>query len=210
MENTYWAASERGKIADEVLLRVTSQKEFLQSSGYISEMRKSYTTYYGTSYIDTIDQSLKAIHVNHYANLIRHIHVMVTSQRPAWEPRAINSDLESQATTLLASALLDNLMREKQVDKKLNESVEKALFLREAWISLDWAATGGEVYGKNDETGEPIYEGDIEVNTHTLLDITRDYSRRDMNHQWYIVRKFKKTNMILLQNIQKWRKRLLR
>ena len=191
MAKTYWAAEEKGKIAGEILARVKDNREYIISAGYISELRKSYRTFYGTSYIENIDQSLKAIHLNHYANLIRHVHVMITSQRPAWEPRAINSDLESQATTLLASGLLDYYMREKHIEKKLNQSTEKSLFLREGWISLDWNATGGEIYGENPDSGEPIYEGDVEVNTHTLLDITRDYRRRDMNHQWYIVRKFK-------------------
>jgi len=190
MENVYWAAKEREKIADIILDKVKDHKDYLQASGYIGEMRKSYRAFYGTAYIESIDQSLKAIHLNHYANLIRHVHVMITSQRPAWEPRAINSDLESQATTLLASSLLDYYMREKHIDMKLNEATEKALFLREGWMSLDWNATSGEIYGQTEE-GQAIYEGDVEVNTHTMLDITRDYKRRDMNHQWYIVRKFK-------------------
>lgn len=191
MAKTYWAAQEKDKIADEILDRVKACREYIISAGYIGELRKSYRTFYGTSYIENIDQSLKAIHLNHYANLVRHVHVMITSQRPAWEPRAINSDLESQATTLLASGLLDYYMREKHIEKKLNQSTEKSLFLREGWISLDWNATGGEIYGENPDNGEPIYEGDVEVNTHTLLDITRDFRRRDMNHQWYVVRKFK-------------------
>jgi hypothetical protein len=190
MAKLYWAAEPKEKLSGIILDKVKDHKDYLQASGYIGEMRKSYRAFYGTAYIETIDQSLKAIHMNHYGNLIRHVHVMVTAQRPAWEPRAINSDLESQATTLLASSLLDYYMREKNIDKKLNESTEKAMFLREGWMSLDWNATSGEVYGQT-EDDQPIYEGDVEVNTHTMLDITRDYKRRDMNHQWYIVRKFK-------------------
>jgi hypothetical protein len=186
----YWAAKPKGEIADIILDKVQDHKDYLQAAGYIGELRKSYRAFYGTSYIESIDQSLKAIHMNHYANLVRHVHVMVTAQRPAWEPRAINSDLESQATTLLASSLLDYYMREKLIDKKLSEAVERALFLRESWISLDWNATSGDIYGETEE-GMPIYEGDVEVNSHSMLDITRDYKRRDMNHQWFIVRKFK-------------------
>lgn len=186
----YWAASTEN-IAKEMLDRVESQQRYLKSSGILSELRKSYREFYGNIYIESIDQSLKAIHVNHYANLIRHMLSMITSTRPAWEPRAVNSDLESQSTTTLASGLLDYYLREKHIEKKLISSTEMSLFLREGWISIDWDATSGEIYGENPESGEPIYQGDVVVNTHTLLDVTRDFKKRDMNHQWYIVRKFK-------------------
>lgn len=189
--DTYWAAKEGLGICDEILDKVDDYKKYMEVSGFLSELRKSYKTYYGQTYIENIDQSLKAIHVNHYANLVRHLHVMVTAQRPAWEPRAINSDLESQATTTLAAGLLDYYMREKHIEKKLIKAVEMALFLREGWISLEWNANGGEIFGVNPESGEPIFEGDVEVKNHTILDIVRDYRRRDMNHQWHIVRQFK-------------------
>ena len=80
-------------------------------------------------------------------------------------------------------------MREKHIEKKLNRSTELALFLKEGWITLDWNATGGEIYGTTDE-GQPIYEGDVEVNVHTILDVVRDVRQRDMNHKWFIVRTF--------------------
>lgn len=189
--DTYWAQKQGIEIAAEIFNRVEEYKKYVEASGMLTELRKSYSTYYGQTYIENVDQSLKAIYINHYGNLIRHILVMVTQQRPAWEPKAINTDLESQATTTLASGLLDFFMREKQIEKKLNESVEKALFLKEGWFSIDWNATSGKVYGVNPESGEPIYEGDVEINTHTILDVVRDFRRRDMKHQWYIVRKFK-------------------
>lgn len=186
--NKYWASVEREKVASEIMTKVTNFKKYCEKTGILSDLRKSYDTYYGTTKIDDVDQSLKAIHVNHYANLIRHIHVMVTSTRPAWEVRAVNSDAESQADTQLASGLLDYYMREKRLDKMLTEAVEKGLFLKEGWISMSWDVNGGQVYGRNPETGDPIYEGDVDFKAHTLLDITRDYTRKSMDHDWYIIR----------------------
>lgn len=191
MDLQYWAAKGPDEIAKEIMAKVDGYKQYIDTSGMLGELRKSYDTFYGSTEIQDVDQSLKAIHVNHYASYIRNIHNMVTSSRPAWEAQAVNTDLETQADTILAGGLLDFYMREKQIETKLIDSALKALFLKEGWISLGWNATGGKVYGVNPESQDPIHEGDFEVDTHTILDVTRDIKRRDMNHDWYIVRKFK-------------------
>lgn len=188
--NQYWAAKPSAEIGAEIMKRVDVQKKYLEQSGKLRDLRKSYDAYFGDPHINDVDQSLKAIHVNHYASYVRNIHNMVTSSRPAWEAQAVNTDLESQADTQLAGGLLDFYMREKHIETKLTESVLKALYLKEGWISLGWNATGGEVYGVNPETQDPIHEGDFVVNTRTLIDITRDIHRKDMNHQWYVERDF--------------------
>lgn len=184
----YWASVEREKIGAEMLSKVEKYNKHLESSGILKALKKSYDTYYGNIEIADVDQSLKAMHVNHYANLVRHIHVMVTSTRPAWEVRSVNTDSESQAATMLAGGLLDYYHREKKLDQSFIEAVEKCLFLKEGWISLGWNVTGGEIYGKNPETGDPIYEGDVEFKVHTLPDVIRDFTRKNMAHEWIILR----------------------
>jgi hypothetical protein len=186
----YWATLPKEEIGAEIMKRVDAQRKYLEKSGKLNELRKSNDQYHGDPHIADIDKSLKAINVNHFASYVRNIHNMVTASRPAWEPQAINTDLESQADTQLASGLLDYYMREKQIEAKLTESALKALYLKEGWISLGWNATGGEVYGMNPETGQPIYEGDFKVGTHLLTDVTRDIMRRDMKHGWYVLREF--------------------
>lgn len=191
MTDQYWATVDDDKIASEITKRYNSYLKFLLQSGKIAQLRKSHKTFYGTTDITVIDQSLQAIHLNHYGNLIRHVLVDVTSQRPAWEPRAINTDLESQANTQLASGLLDFYMREKHLEQVLNETVEQCLFLHEGWVSVSWDVTAGQIYAEDPENQKPIYEGDIKVSSHSILDVARDVKRRDMHHDWYIVREFK-------------------
>lgn len=183
----YWASVVKNDIGKEILDRVDHYKKFMEKTGLLNEIRKSYDTYFGQTYIDDVDQSLKAIHINHYANFIRHIHVMVTSTRPAWEPRAVNTDSESQAATQLGAGLLDFYMREKRLDRVLIKAAEQSLFLREGWVAMSWNVTGGEVYGQNPESNTPIYEGDVEFKNFHILNVIRDVSRRDMNHDWYIL-----------------------
>lgn len=186
----YWASKPKAEIGKEIMSRVLAQKKYLEQTGMLGELRKSYDTYFGPTYIADVDQSLKAMHINHYASYVRNIHNMVTASRPAWETQAVNTDLESQADTTLAGGLLDYYMREKQIETKLTESVLNALYLREGWLSLGWNVTGGNVYGVNPETQQPIHEGDFTVGSHLLTDITRDIQRKDMNHIWYVLREW--------------------
>jgi hypothetical protein len=186
----YWASKPTKEVAKEIADKWQSYKDYMSQSGMITDLKKSFNTYYYRPHIQDLDQSLKAIHINHYANSINHVHTMVTQTRPAWEPRAINTDVASQNNTQLASGLLDFYMREKHIEKKLSKSVLQSLMLKEGWISLDWNVTGGDIYGM-DENDQPIYEGDFEVENHTILDVARDVLRRDMNHEWLIVRKWR-------------------
>lgn len=189
--NQYWATKETKEVAKEILAKVDAYKQFMQQSGMIKDLRKSYETYYRRPHIQDVQQSLKAIHVNTYASNINHVLTTVTSTRPAWEPRAINTDLASQNNTQLASGLLDYYMKEKDVEKKVNKACELALFLKEGWVSLDWDVTAGEIYGKDPESGQAINEGDVEVDTYNILNMVRDFKRKDMGHEWLIPIKLK-------------------
>jgi hypothetical protein len=189
MANIYWAAETNENISSEIIAKWGDYKKYLLQSGMLRILRKSYQCYYGAPDIKDVDQSLKAIHVNNYASILRNLHVMITSSRPAWSCRAINSDLESQTSAELGEGLLDYYMREQGIEVKCNKATELALFLREGWVVVDWDVNKGDVIAY-DENQNPIFAGDVEVNTYSMIDVCRDIYKRDANHDWYIVRKF--------------------
>jgi hypothetical protein len=192
INSVYWAADSEENIGANIIDRFKSYRRYLSDVGIIETLRKSYRAYYGTSKIQDLDQSLKAIHVNNYASLIRNLHVMVTSQRPAWQPRAINSDLESQASAELGEGLLDFYMREKQLEQKINRATEFALFLKEGWAVVDWDVNAGDVIRPDEDMENPVFEGDISVQIYHMLDVARDiYKRENTNHKWFIVREYR-------------------
>jgi hypothetical protein len=186
MSDQYWASLPTTEIADELEARNEEYKEFLKKSGILSELRKSYRLFYGSSAIQESEDGQTEMSVNHYASLIRSIHTSVTNQRPAFQAMAVNTDYESQADTQLASGLIDYYMREKRLEDNFKEAAELALYLREGWVSASWDVSGGEIYGVNPETGEPIYEGDVEFKTHSILDVARD-TRNTQKQNWYIL-----------------------
>ncbi len=192
MQTKYWATASAEEIGSKVIDKYKAWQYYCRDTGIVKELRKSYKQFYGTTEVKDAGESLRAVHVNNYASLVRNLHVMVTSQRPAWQPRAINSDLESQAAADLGSGLLDYYMREKHLEAKLNRATELALVLREGWTVVDWDVNAGEVIRTDENQENPIFEGDVSVTNYSMLDVCRDvYKRNHTSHAWYIVRGYR-------------------
>ena len=69
---------------------------------YIDKIKRSWRAYHGMYYsqghkinLGGENGELVNIAVNHYRNFARHIHTMVTSTRPSFQCRAINTDRKS-------------------------------------------------------------------------------------------------------------------
>ena len=129
-------------------------------------------------------------HVNHFRNLAQHIYVMITSNRPVMEARAINTDYKSIAQTYLANGILDYYMREKHLEDALKTAVEMAIVLGAGFIKMEWNATSGDVYDV-DENGIEIKEGEIEFTNLSPFDVVFDGSRESHNLDWYMIRTFR-------------------
>ena len=65
--------------------------------------------------------------VNHYRNIARHILTMITSNRPSFQARSVNTDYKSQVQTTLANGLLEYYLREKKLETYLKTAVEYAV-----------------------------------------------------------------------------------
>lgn len=192
MQTQYWAADTTEAIGKKIVDKFKAWQYYCRDTGIVKELRKSYKAFYGTTDVKDAGESLRAIHINNYASLCRNLHVMVTSQRPAWQPRAINSDLESQASADLGAGLLDYYMREKHLEQKLNRATEMALILREGWTVVDWDVNAGEMIRVDEDGKNPIFEGDISVQNYFMLDVCRDvYKRNHNSHQWFVIREYR-------------------
>jgi hypothetical protein len=190
----YWASSPVSEIADEILDRVEKYYKFLSLSGRLDLYRRSWLYFYrprvtGGRLNPTGEQGeLTALSVNHYRNLLTHLSTMTIQQRPAFEPRATNSDAKSQAQVILAAGLLDYYMREKKMERFIKRGVDTGLIYAEGFVRCEWDATGGETYGQT-ETGAPVYEGDIKYSNYNPLNCIRDFTLESPSQEvFYILR----------------------
>jgi hypothetical protein len=188
MDLTYWASRPSDEIADEIIEKVRQYYLFLFQSGRLELYQNAFQMYYGPALqgaaVTFTGQTgeLVSITVNDFRNLLKHLHTLVTTQRPAFECRATNTDHKSQAQTILGQGLLDYYLREKKLEVYQRNAVELALIYAEAFISVTWNSTMGEPYATDPETGKIQNAGDIEYRYFSPLDMARDPVQRDPYH----------------------------
>jgi hypothetical protein len=139
---------------------------------------------------DEDDSGHSMIKVNHFRNLLQHLMTMTVNQRPAFEPKATNTDHRSQAQVILSRGLLDYYMREKSLEVQLKDAVEYALLMGEGYLLTEWDANSGEDYASDPETNQVVKTGDINYTTILPVDVVRDiYLQKAEHSSWYIVRR---------------------
>lgn len=187
--------------------KLNSFYEYTNYTNRLSLWRRSYEQYYSGYY--TVGSIIKKgqlsekkrIYINHYRNILNHIAVMTTSQRPSFEPRAVNSDYKSQSQVILAKNLLDYYMRQGDLEKHLYDAVNYALMYGEGYLVAEWDPAAGRVVdrteaeyddeGEETKAAEDIHEGNLEFYSCGPLDIARDWTKRNnYEHEWYVVRKW--------------------
>lgn len=200
-ESIYFASKDAQATADNILHKANVWYNELYNNGYLSKVREMWMAYHGAYYTSVNGAhrivfggeqgELTHLAVNHLRNIAQHILQMITSNRVAFQARATNRDYKSLVQAKLANQLLDYYMREKRMERYLHQAVEYAVVLGTGYLKMDWNATGGEVYDVNEETGTPIYEGDVEFYVLSPYDVVFDTTKESQNHDWVVCRSFK-------------------
>lgn len=192
----YFARKSMKECAADCFTKIDAYYEFLKTSGKHAIWKRSYDAFYrGRIHLGKLQKAggedeYTLIKVNHYRNLLIHILVTTTSQRPAYEPRAMNSDYKSQAQTIVAHGVLDYYLREKKLERNLKKAVEHGLVYDEGYISVEWDATLGDGWIENPETKQMEKAGDLDFANYAPYDVIRDYLRDKPQHDWMILRRF--------------------
>lgn len=221
MHDQKYFAAERAEQAVETLSD-KSREWFrgITDTDYIEKIKRSWRSYHGQYYDKghTLSSGgeqgeLVNLAVNHYRNLARHIHVMVTSTRPSFRCRAVNTDRKSLIQANLGNGLLDYYMREMKLEKVIKDAVEYAIVLGSGYVKLEWNSTKGRIYDyvepdesdiyDFDEDGEPvaedgqplkpfpIYEGDLDFKLMSPFDVVFDSTKENFaQNDWVLCRTF--------------------
>jgi hypothetical protein len=191
----YFANKPRNEIAAALMGKYDDYWRFLETSGRLDLIRRSYRYYYRGAEKAGMLQSggeqgeFLIGHFNHYRNIIQHLLNMTTSDKPALEPRASNTDAKSQAQTMIASGVLDYYQRERHLDRIFKKATEQSLYAFESYVCLEWDESLGSDYALDDNTGNVKKNGDIRITNIGPLDIAYDFYRDSpTKHDWRIVR----------------------
>ena len=210
MDKEYFAKAEKTELAGNLEEKISSWANAVNKNGLRTKWMKCYRMYYGRhwrsdpTYRDSEilhtgeDGELSALTANNFRNLIKHLLVLTTNQKPAYDPRATNSDDTSVTQTKLAKNILDYYTRDKRVGRYLKEAAEMALVFGKGFIKVTWDKAAGKEYGVEDyqdHRGEPAqkitYEGDAKLRTLDPFAFFTDQSLEDWSQvQWCITREW--------------------
>lgn len=206
-KDKYFAAKKAEDCASVVLNKAQSFYNVLRSNAFIEKINRMWRAYHG-AYNDDLGYGhrlnftgeqgeLVAFPVNHFRNIARHTLNMVTANRPVVETLAANTDFKSTAQSYLANGILDYYMKEKNLEEHVNKATELAIVLGAGYIKLDWNATGGSIFDVDPETGNPVYEGEIEFTTLSPLDVVVDGTKETWDNEWVLVRTFQNRHNLI-------------
>lgn len=197
----YFAADTAENLANSCMSKSQSFFNVMRGNRYLDKLVRMWMAYhgeYGDSYAGSSHEvdftgeqgELARLPVNHFRNIAQHMLVMITSNRPTMEARAINTDYKSLAQTYLANGILDYYMREKKLEDCIKKATEMAIILGAGYVRLEWNATAGDLYDFDPETGEKNYEGEIEFSTLSPFDVVFDGTKESWDHEWLICRTY--------------------
>jgi len=212
-KSKYFASDESETLANNIKTKLSDWRQWISNTGLRENWIKSYRYYYGKHFdlnssgltgagikSHGSDGELKAVTINHFRNLLRHVLVLTTNQKPAFDCRAINSDLKSLQQARLGNNILDAYLREKRLGQYLKKAAEHALVFGKGFVYVSWEPSSGRPHTTEDyqdeETGETkqkiVYEGDVEISTPSVFDVYMDQTQEDFAKcQWVAIRTYR-------------------
>jgi hypothetical protein len=154
----YFATLRGARLAEQIFERFHLGLQDLHATRRHDRIWRSYREYYGLSqdgnWVTSSDVGtggeqgeLTVIKVNHYREFLKRILTMATSQDPAFEAQAVNTDAESAQQAILANGLCDYYTKAKGYKRRRVLLTERALVCGEAWLGCPWDPNRGEAYG---------------------------------------------------------------
>lgn len=207
-ENVYWASIiDPERFSYELMERINDYYNTAERTGMARRWQSMFRAYYGFDVEGAFHAAseigfsgargeLIEFKANQLRSLATHIHVAATQDRPHFEPRAINTDIESIEQVETAESVLEHYMIEGGVEQRWTESLELALLLGEGFITYVWDPDSGEPVTPTDADlaaeapPEPVPQGDFIFDVKGPMDIIRDWRRPAHKQDWMCVRDF--------------------
>lgn len=214
MSRQYFATLPIHEFLNKAVERIKKFDDHLDRTGRARRGEKSEQLYYGrhmgeagagTGQVTRVgeDDELSAVPVNVYRNLIQHRMALTTSQKLSYDPRAVNSDLDSLQQTRLGRNVLDYYESRGQLAEVKTQAAERALVGAVGYVYMGWDKRAGKPIGTQpvmDKQGQPVttdegeqkerlvYEGDVFARPKSLPDVIFDSQIRDWSqNDWVIV-----------------------
>jgi len=209
----FWLTVDGKDLPQVGLSKAIRYRDRLRRDGRLDLWRRSERLYYGQDANGGMANSaavqfggeageLVLIRVNHYRSILQGIIATVVNRRLSYDPRATNNDSESAKQVTLAKSLLEFYGRELDDDNMRVDAVRIGLTMGEGYTAQRWNENAGKPYGVDkqpdpsgelDEAGQPkmtervVFEGDVEAQTFTPVEVIHDIDATQREMQWCIL-----------------------
>lgn len=211
----YFASKQVNELLPELADKIKKFFDYKERIGESRRWKKSYDLYYGdhvengdnseVSFVGD-DRELTAYGINYYRNLVKHVLAITCSEKPSYDYRAKNTDLESLQQARLADSIVESYLVEKRMGRHMKQAAERALVFKEGFTFMQWDTSAGKALmpvpvlnpdgtPKVDSNGIPFqkiqHEGDPSVVSKSPWEVIRDINLRDwVSCKWTIVKDY--------------------
>lgn len=184
------------ELSDAVKTKIREWRNYCTGKQLIGLWEKKLRNYYGNSLNGNSSQAVltggsegevSLMKVNDLRNLLQNQLVMVTSQRPAGQARAVNSDTKSLKQAKIGTALAEYYMTSHGFEQNFINAVESALLVDEAFVLLNWNKEAGDPIAVDPDTTRPLMSGDLEMSIHCPWNVARDPGMNIGDQKWFII-----------------------
>ncbi|MCA9340897.1 MAG: hypothetical protein KDA17_08340, partial [Candidatus Saccharibacteria bacterium] len=201
IDETYFAALESEELLPKLLERKLMDIQEREYTGYSELVFKAYNAYYGLDEMGIRHLSsdllaageqgeLVKAKLNIFRNLIQHVLVMTTSDRPALEAKAVNSDPDSQEQAILAAGIIEYYLRLLDAEKYLYNAAETALVCGQGYIEIEWDPQEGDIITPDPDSDDIVYDGDIKFYSLMPWDVFQDPEAVGDSSSWIMTRRW--------------------
>jgi len=199
-DDTYFANLPPEEFASALQERIDDYYDEIDSNGRLALWRRVHRYYYGLDESGIHEASrlkkggeqgeLTLLKANHFRNLLQHLLVLITQQKPAYDCRAVNTDYKSQVQTILGNNILEYYLRENFLGDTFRTAAEIALVYSEAYVELRWDKNSGEDV-RPDLNGGMVRAGDVKEYVYEPLNVVRETRGNNRHKQsWYSLRRW--------------------
>lgn len=184
------------ELASEMQNKIRVWRNWCASRGLMSLWSRKLLNYYGSSSGGNSSQQIVAggsegelalQKVNDLHSLVQEQLTVVTSQRPAGQARAINSNTQAMKSSRIGTAIAEYFLAHEGFEGKFITCAETALLCDEGWVDLFWQKDAGDAVAVDPERKAPIMSGNAILRTHSPWNVARDPGASVTEQKWHIL-----------------------
>jgi hypothetical protein len=200
MTDQYFATLPVEQLLPELERKVLDYGDYVLRTGKLTQWRTNWEMYcrselkIGVRFGGDRGQ-YKLIESNIFRSILTGLVSVICSQRPTFQPEAVNDDHRSMSQDLIFDSVSQYYLKVKKLEDYYKLGTFTGLLFGEGWLYQHWDANVGEIVDVVNDPAQPgkqnpVKEGDAQFDIIYPMDMIRDYTRLDMNNDWYIIRQY--------------------